>query len=124
MGSRAEAISIIRSTFEDSKEVSEGQFSVTAETDNNRSHEMFLRVLDDLVWVTSPFARVTSITAEEAFDTTDGYIFGIGIHGEHYVFQRVINIEAVDPISLSVVAGETVQAANQIKLSLGLSDSL
>jgi hypothetical protein len=124
MGSRTEAISIIRSTFEDSTEISDGQFRVTAETDNNRFHEMFLRVLDGYVWVTSPFARVTSITAEDAFDTTDGYIFGIGIHDGHYVFQRVINIEAVDPISLSVIAGETIQAANQIKLSLGLSDIL
>lgn len=75
MVSKSDAYAMVRNSFPNSTETSSHHFSIAFSTEGERRHPVFVSVQDFEVLVESPFAQVTSVSAEQAFAATEDYFF-------------------------------------------------
>ncbi len=124
LATKPEAVSFIKSTFDNPQEISEGVFAIAFRTENERKHSVFISILEFEVWVYSPFALIGSISAEQAFSVTEDFYYGIGRDEMFYVVRHVIPFYNLDASQVSEGVRIILEIADRIKLTLGLSDSL
>ena len=92
--------------------------------DNNRSQMAFVIIDDFKVQFFSPFAKISQISAEKAFDALDEIAFGAKKMGDWYCLVDVAPIENIDENEILVGLELLSQSADEIELALGLGDDL
>jgi len=93
MATRAEAINYLRS-LDGIKEGDDAFFTYDLPFNDGRSQLVFLKVLDDLIAMTSPFAKVDDITASRALEMAT--VFGAAKVGSFYGLRHNLFIEDLD----------------------------
>lgn len=93
MATRGEAMKYLRG-INGMKEGDDGLFTYVLEFNDGRSQLVFLKVVDDFIVLTSPFADKDDITAHKALDLA--VIFGVSDIGTHYCLRHVLFLEDLD----------------------------
>ena len=94
MATTAEAIDYLRS-FDRMQELSEGSFCIQwILHDVNRTQTVYLRLANDLVVFSSPFAKVDDISANKALEMA--LIFGVQKVGDFYALRNIMFLEDLD----------------------------
>ena len=116
MATRAEVIQHIRS-YSDVEDMGDGGFKVVYSFDDGRSQLLFMKVLDDLLLMSSPFAHQDDITSTKAIDLA--VIYGVGMVGEYYVLKNVLHIEDIDESEIVNGAGLLAVRADTLEEQVG-----
>jgi hypothetical protein len=124
MASKAEAIAFIKSSYDKAEEFGDGLFKVTFATTDDRSQMVFFGVEETLIWVSSPFASVGSITPAQAIAVAEDYIYGIGKDDDHYCVKHVIYLPDLDASELFGGVERVKDVADKLERALGLGDNL
>lgn len=124
MTPRTEAIASFKSTFPDYEELSDGSFAFRENRANGRAHPLYVLVEESQVWVSSPFARISSISDEDALRASQDYAYGIGKDGTWYSVHHVWPFYNLTPGVWLDGLRDVLEEADEIKLSLGLGDEL
>lgn len=94
MATRGEAIKYLRN-IDGMQEGDDGLFTyVLSWAKEGRSQLVFLKVVDDFIVLTSPFADKDDISTHKALDLA--VIFGVADMGSHYGLRHVIFLEDLD----------------------------
>lgn len=93
MATRGEAMKYLRG-INGMKEGDDGAFTYVLGFDDGRSQLVFLKVVDDFIVLTSPFAEKDDISAMKAIDLAR--VFGVVDIGTLYCLRHVLFIEDLD----------------------------
>jgi hypothetical protein len=92
--------------------------------DGDRSQMSFAQIDDVKVQFFSPFAKVSEISAEKAFEAADHIAFGVKRIFDWYCLLDVAPIDNLDENELVVGVEVLSQGADEIERALGLGDDL
>lgn len=90
--------------------------------DANRSQVVFIDILETYILVSSPFAKVDQISADQAFKS--GIPWGVVTSGGFYCFTHVVLLANLDSLELDIPLAIMAAFADSYEESLGLGDNL
>mgnify|MGYP000754046062 CR=1 FL=1 len=89
------------------------------ETDGGRSQVVMAELTDDNVMFASPFARSSSISAEQVFAKAN---FPVMMIGDLYVTARIFPLANLQAEEVSFMLAATTLTADYLEQDLGLGD--
>lgn len=124
LNSRFDVISLIKKTYADAQEISDGNFAIPFDLGGRRAHPVFFLVEENQIWISSPFARTSSITDEDALNANRGYLCGIGKDETWFSVRHVLPFSNLDSDGLKSGLRFVLADAHEMNLELGLGDDL
>ena len=117
MATEQQVIEKIRS-YDDVKDLGDGNFSFMAQLDDNRSQIVFATVSEPFLAFMSPFAEKDAISADQALSLAK--IFGVCVMGNNYYGLRNLSlIEDLDESEIVNMAAYIAVRADAIESEVG-----
>jgi hypothetical protein len=122
MATKQEAIEYLKSKYNVEQQTDSAYTMAWDYEGAKRSQIVFIEFFDTYILVSSPFAKVGQISADQAFDS--GLPWGVVKSGGFYCFSHAVLLADLDSSELDVPLSIMATFADGYEDTLGLGDNL